>query len=174
MKENKLKKVVTSTTRKKRAEEVDGQSYNFLSEESFLEKKQKGMFVEYAKVYGCWYGVEKAHLEDVLKRSHVLLVLDWQGALTIKKHYAGATLIFLLPPSVQALSQRLLGRGESQDFTDKRLSFLKTEVESAKAFDYFIINDDLNTAVIELLTVVRAENIKKQDKQKILRSIFEG
>ncbi len=140
---------VSATTRPKRPNEKDGIDYYFISQQEFEEKIKQGKFLEYEQVHGHYYGT----LKDVVDRhvrNHkiVLFDIDVNGALSIKRHYPQAILIFLKPPDEQVLIQRLKNRHtESEDAIRKRLQRLPYEYAQAQKFDHIIINDDLQDTI---------------------------
>jgi guanylate kinase len=146
---------------------VEGDDYHFLSAEGFKGKISQGDFLEYAEVFGYYYGTSKALVEKQQNLGkHVFLVIDTQGALQLQAQGFVATTIFLSPPSVQELKERLLKRStESLEIIEKRLSWAKEELAVIDRYDYHIINDDLTQAYAVLRSIVIAEEhrvIKKE------------
>jgi guanylate kinase len=152
---------ISYTTRKCRFGEIPGVHYHFVTEEEFQDKIAKHDFLEYAQIYGCYYGTGyQKILEQQKKGKHVVLVIDTQGALQIKQKYP-AILIFLKPPSIEVLRQRLTQRKtESEDLIEVRLAWAKNEIEKACEYDYCIINDDLKVAYQALRSILIAEEHK--------------
>lgn len=150
---------VSATTRAPRAHEVHGKDYFFLSKEEFLQKIAEGAFLEYQEVYaGTYYGSLKTEVERVLHSGkHLLFDVDVFGGLNIKKHYGDlATAIFIQPPSVEILRQRLEARGtETPETLTKRISKAEYELSVANEFDVIIINDVLEKAVEETVAVIQ-------------------
>lgn len=163
----KLKKEITSlvesvsfTTRGIREGEVNGQSYNFISEIEFLKMKSDEEFLEWAEVHGNYYGTSKSFVNDQLdKGCHLLFDLDVQGTDSFKDYFKElARVIFIAPPSVEILEERLLNRGtESEDSLKLRLSNAKRELERQHDFDYRVVNDELERAYVELKNIVIGE-----------------
>lgn len=156
-----LPKVVMSvsyTTRSPRPGEIAGKHYNFISEDEFKKKIADGDFLEYAQIYGFYYGTSKKWVaEQQAKGKHVVLVIDTQGGLQLKGRVP-AVFIFITPPSLEVLRERLTNRKtESQEVIEQRLNWSKKEINDAQYYDYQIINDDLDTAYQVLKDIVIAE-----------------
>lgn len=150
---------VSCTTRPPREGEVEGKDYYFLSREEFEEKIRHGDFLEYAEVFGYYYGTSQSF---VLKQQemgmHVFLVIDTQGALQLKKKQFPAVYVFLSPPSLEELKERLIRRKtESIEDIHKRLSWAEAEMNMLNNYNYHIVNDDLNQAYSVLRSIVIAE-----------------
>ena len=150
---------ISCTTRPPREGEVEGKDYFFLSREEFEEKIIQGDFLEYAEVFGYYYGTSMA---SVVKQqemgNHVFLVIDTQGAMQLKKKHFSAVYIFLSPPSLEELKGRLHKRQtESVEGIEKRLSWAEAEMAMADHYDYHIVNDHLNLAYAILHSIVVAE-----------------
>ncbi|MBD3236300.1 MAG: guanylate kinase [Candidatus Eisenbacteria bacterium] len=150
---------LTATTRSEREGEKNGVEYEFLSPEEFEQKKAAGYFVEHAKVYETWYGVPRKSITAPLKKGKwVVLNVDVQGGLTIKKAYPEAVLIFVLPPSMEALEKRLRGRGtDSEEEIQTRLATAAQEMSVAPRYEYVVINDEVKDCTNRLLAIIRAE-----------------
>ena len=153
---------VSHTTRAPRGQEVHGREYRFIDEAEFTTMVERGEFFEHAQVHGNRYGTSRKAIEQRLMHGDdVVLEIDWQGALQIKKLFAHAVLIFILPPSWEELSQRLNRRGEDQpEVIATRLGNARTEVAQARHFDFVIINSLFETALFDLTTVVRSQRLK--------------
>jgi len=150
-----LERVITATTRKPRAGEVDGKDYYFLSEEDFLNKIESGFFLEWAKVYRYYYGTPKSEIERIISQGKdALLIIDVQGAFQVKKLLPNAVGIFLLPPSLEELERRLTQRGERE--IRERLEWAKKELPCARFFDYAVVNDQLEKTVEEIKAIMVA------------------
>lgn len=149
---------ISCTTRPKREGETEGRDYYFLSIEEFEKKIKAGDFLEYAKVFGHSYGTSRSFVENELcKGKHVVLVIDTQGALQLKK-VIPATTIFLQPPSLKALKERLTSRNtDSQESIAKRLEWAEKELCLTNQYDYQIVNDDLAVAYQVLRSIIIAE-----------------
>ncbi len=143
---------VSATTRPKRPGEADGVDYHFISKQEFEKLIKKGQFLEYEQVHGHYYGTLKEHVDNHIKNNKVVLFdIDVNGALSIKRHYPEAILIFLKPPSEEELIKRLKQRRtETEESINRRLKRLPYEYEQAKKFDHVIVNDDLQNTIKEI------------------------
>jgi len=152
---------VSATTRVPRSYEVHGEDYWFLPREEFLKRVEMGEFAEWAEVHGEYYGTPKESLLEAGRRGcHVVLDIDVQGARQIREAVPEALLLFILPPSVEVLFHRLTGRGtEEEETLRRRLNTALQELRAAEAFDYFVINEDLDTAVQEVRDLARTGQV---------------
>ncbi|MBS0619956.1 MAG: guanylate kinase [Verrucomicrobia bacterium] len=150
---------VSCTTRPPRPGEVEGKDYFFLSREKFEEKIRSGDFLEYAEVFGYYYGTSKSHvLTQREKGFHVFLVIDTQGATQLREMGFPAIYVFLSPPSLERLKERLTKRQtESEEVIEKRLSWAEKEMAMVKHYDYHIVNDNLEQAYAILRSIIIAE-----------------
>lgn len=150
---------ISATTRKKRFNEQDGVDYFFLSEEEFLEKIEKKEFVEWEKTYDYYYGTFKSFLaENIENGKNVVLEIDVKGALSIKKIFPDAVLIFIKPPSVEVLVDRLKSRKtESEKDLQKRIDRVKMELGVENEFDYVVENNELSKAVKDVEEIIKKE-----------------
>ncbi len=157
--DGRLERAITATTRSPRRGEQQDVDYIFLSEQEFEEKKNRGQLAEFARVHGHWYGVPKSSLDQALKRGHwVVLNVDVQGGLSIRSAYPAAILIFVLPPSIEALEERLRGRGtDSPEEIQERLDVACQEMSVAPQYDYVVVNDEVKDCTQRLLSILRAE-----------------
>jgi guanylate kinase len=151
---------VSATTRPRRANEKDGKTYEHVSRDVFERRLESDEFLEYAQVHGELYGTPKHPALDELERGKdVLLEIDVQGALQVRYAYPNALLIFILPPDEPTLLERLTGRGrDPAEEIAKRFREAKREIHMAKgsrAFDFFVINDDLDRATNEIIKIIR-------------------
>lgn len=153
---------VSFTTRPPRKQEIEGVDYYFTSREDFEKLIKKGAFVEWAEVHGHLYGTSKQFLEkNIEAQKDVVLEVDVKGGKRIKEKYPHAILMFILPPSWEELEKRLRTRAtEDEKSVKKRLVTAKNEVKYLPFYDYFIINDDVNTAIKNLLLIIEAERHK--------------
>ena len=151
--------VVSSTTRKPRHGEVDGQDYNFIERSEFEKGVEENLYLEYAEVHNNLYGTPRGQVEDFLKSGRdTILEIDVQGGLQIKEQIPSAVLVFVRTKSFATLEQRLIGRGTDSDAViDVRLQNARRELEEIEKYDYFLLNDDLQVAVSDFLHVINAE-----------------
>jgi len=154
-----LRLSVSLTTREPRSGEVDGRDYTFVPRERFERMIEEGRFLEWARVFDNYYGTAKSQVQATLDADcHVLLDVDTQGALQIQEVTAGAVYVFIRPPSLEALRERLTGRNtETPEVLAKRLARAEHEIGLSHHYDHVIVNDDLERAVAECLAIVREE-----------------
>lgn len=153
-----MKFSVSATTRKPREGEVHGVDYFFLSVNQFRELVDAGAFVEWEEVYsGIFYGTLHSEIERIAQEGTALLDIDVKGARNVKKHYAEHALtLFIRPPSLDVLAERLRARGtETEEQITFRLERVRLELDHSRHFDHIIVNDDLETAVAETVSLVR-------------------
>jgi guanylate kinase len=152
---------ISHTTRAARPGEVDGVAYHFVSAGVFDAMRTAGDFLEWAQVHGNCYGTSRRWLDEQLSAGRdVLLEIDWQGAQQVRTLFPDAVGIFILPPSLDALSARLNGRGQdAADVIERRLAAARDEIRHLHEFDFVIINDILSQAQAELVTVVQAARL---------------
>lgn len=152
---------ISHTTRSPRPGEVDGREYHFVTVETFEAMKEDNAFLEWAYVHGNYYGTSKKWIESELAVGHdVLLEIDWQGALQVKRLFPDVVGIFILPPSVEALRERLNKRAtDAPEVIARRLAGAGAEMVHAGQFDYVIINDDFERAKDDLIAIVRASRL---------------
>jgi len=150
---------VSHTTRPMRPGETEGINYHFVSRDEFVEMLGQSAFLEHAQVFENYYGTSKAWVEETLASGRdVILEIDWQGAAQVRKLMPETVGIFILPPSQQALLERLTGRGQDdQAVIDKRMAQAINEMSHYVETDYLIINDDFTTALAELRAIMTAE-----------------
>lgn len=148
---------VSATTRKRRPTEVDGRDYFFLTGEEFRRRVAAGEFVEWEELYGDLYGTLKAEIDrSIANGQHLVFDVDVKGGRSIKQLYPDALLIFICPPSLDALRQRLTGRRtEDEDALARRLERVPMEMELGKGFDFSVVNDDLGRATAEVDGIVK-------------------
>ncbi len=167
---------VSHTTRPPRGKEKHGREYFFLSNEEFDRMVERDAFVEWAQVHGHRYGTSRQAIEERIKNgSDVMLEIDFQGAINIKKIFANAVLIFILPPSWEELRARLQRRGEdSAEVIALRLKNAALEMAQAKEFDFVIINELFERAVFDLKTIVHAQRLKYAAQRRSRAATFEA
>jgi guanylate kinase len=157
-----LVRSVTYTTRPKRPAEEDGRDYHFISQAVFEQKRRRGEFLECATVHGHLYGTSRLDVNTLCAQGlDVLLVLDYQGAASLRQQRLDALSIFILPPSLKALEQRLRQRNSETEATlQRRLAIAPTEMAQYRHYDYVIINDDRESAVQQLQAIILADRCR--------------
>jgi guanylate kinase len=165
---------ISHTTRMPRGQEQQGREYHFVDEATFRDMIRAGEFVEWAEVHGNFYGTSRGAIEDRIVGGHdVLLEIDWQGALQIKKLFPNAVLIFLLPPSWEELLLRLQRRGEDDlQVIERRMANARVEVAQARHFDFVIINFLFETALFDLKAIVHSQRLKYASQQRARPAVF--
>ena len=167
---------VSHTTRSPRGPEFHGREYFFVSEAEFDAMVQANAFLEWAHVHGNRYGTSKATIEErIAKGLDVILEIDFQGAIQIKKIFSNAVLIFILPPSWDELRSRLLRRGEdSPEVVEIRLQNAAEEMAQAHEFDFVIINQLFDKALFDLKAIVHAQRLKYASQRRSRSDIFQA
>jgi guanylate kinase len=165
---------VSHTTRAPRGQEQHGREYWFVDEPEFQAMVGRGEFFEWAQVHGKLYGTSRLAIQDRLARGEdVVLEIDWQGALQIKRLFEHTVLIFILPPSWDELRQRLLRRGEdNRETIEQRMANARDEVAHARDFDFVIINSLFETALFDLKTVVHSQRLKYAAQRRNKSAVF--
>ncbi|AMO70072.1 MAG: guanylate kinase [Zhongshania aliphaticivorans] len=166
---------VSHTTRPMRPGEEDGVNYHFISHEVFQQMLGETAFLEHAQVFDNFYGTSQKWVESELARGEdVILEIDWQGAQQVRRLMPETIAIFILPPSREALNQRLTGRGQDDDSViQRRMDAAVAEMSHYVEGDYVVINDDFNTALADLEAIIRARRLqldKQQDRHATLLS----
>ncbi len=158
---------VSYTTRAPRAGERDGVDYHFVDEATFMALRQRGEFLEHAHVHGNWYATSATWLAAEVAAGHdVLLEIDWQGAHQVRRLIPGAVLIFILPPSLASLEERLNRRGQdASEVIARRVEAAREEMRHVGEFDYVIMNQDFARAVDDLSVIVRAARLAAPRQQ---------
>jgi len=152
---------ISYTTRRPRAGEKNGKHYFFVSKEEFKRKIAHHEFAEWALVFDQYKGTPRDFLDETLKEGkHVLLAIDIQGAMAIKRKKPESVAIFVTPPSIESLRERLAARQDSLHSVAKRLANSKQELLAAKDYDYVVVNDDLDKAVSQIDCIITAESLK--------------
>lgn len=153
---------ISYTTRSPRDGEVDGQHYHFVDVPTFRALRDKGEFLEWAEVHNNYYGTSKNWLEAQIRDGKdLLLEIDWQGAQQVRRLFPKAVGVFILPPSVEELERRLRDRGtDSEEVIARRVLAARGEMRHVAEFDYVIINEDLPTALEDLVAVVKASRLR--------------
>lgn len=161
-KNDQIKLSVSATTRKPRNGEVHGVNYFFIEKEEFAKMIENGEFLEYAQIYDNFYGTSKAAIIECLEKGQdVILEIEMQGARQIKEVYPEGVFIFVLPPSLEELKSRIVGRGtETQEEIEKRFSCAFEEINQIVNYDYFIVNEDIEKSVSDVEAIICAEKNK--------------
>lgn len=164
--DSQVKLSVSHTTRKPRQGEQNGVHYHFVDEVEFLQILNAGGFLESADVHGAKYGTAQSGVDTALQAGYdVILEIDWQGAAQVRNIYPQSISIFILPPSLEALEQRLNTRGQdSVEVINKRVAAAHDEMRHVVEFDYVTINDKFDVALQDLLAVIRASRLKTQSQ----------
>jgi len=164
---------VSATTRSPRTGEVEGVNYYFMSKEKFKEKITSNDFLEHAEVYDNYYGTPKSNVEEILESGKdVILEIDIQGALKVKENTEEGVFIFVLPPSMEELKQRIINRGsETQESLMKRFKSAYKEINYISKYNYAVVNDKVENAVQKLEAIISAEKCRvDRIKESILDS----
>ena len=166
---------VSNTTRAMRQGEVDGVNYHFVSREEFQERLSHNEFLEHAEVFGNLYGTSQRWLEQTLSEGFdLILEIDWQGAQQVRRLMPQAKSIFILPPSQEALRQRLTNRGQDSDeVIEKRMREAVSEMTHFVEYDYLVINDDFAHALIDLQAIFRANQLLQPSQQQRFQGLLE-
>lgn len=173
-----VKLSISTTTRDPRPGEVDGEHYHFISVPDFEQQVQAQAFYEYAQVFDNYYGTSKPWVQSQLEQGYdVILEIDWQGAQQMRKQLDAVLTVFILPPSVEALQQRLQQRGQdSDDVIAKRMNEARSEMSHYNEYDYVIINDQFEQAVDEIKAVFLANRVSlaKQTANPLLIQLIQS
>jgi len=150
---------VSFTTRPPRGVEQNGIHYHFVDEDEFIRRIDNKDFLEHARVFGNWYGTSISYIQSKLEQhKHVIMDIDVQGAAQISATEIPYIKIFIIPPSMEILRDRLINRGtDSMPEIEKRLAIAKDEIKYISHYDYLVINDELDQAIREVLAIIRAE-----------------
>ena len=161
-KNDQIKLSVSATTRKPRNGEIHGVNYFFIEKEEFTKMIENGEFLEHAQIYDNFYGTPKAAIIECLEKGQdVILEIEMQGARQIKEVYPEGVFIFVLPPSLEELKSRIVGRGtETQEEIEKRFSCAFEEINQIVNYDYFIVNEDIEKSVNDVEAIICAEKNK--------------
>lgn len=167
---------VSHTTRAQREGEVDGINYNFVSQDDFNAMLERAEFLEYASVFGNSYGTSQIWVQQTLASgTDVILEIDWQGAQQVKRIFSDNTHIFISPPSIDALRERLTNRGQDSDeIIAGRMSEALSEMSHYVEADYLIINDDFDTALIDFRSIILAKRLQLAQQSQRQASLLEA
>jgi guanylate kinase len=165
---------ISTTTRTPRPGEEEGREYHFVDVGRFVEMVGRGEFLEWAEVHGNYYGTSKRWIEaEMTAGRDVLLEIDWQGAQQVRKAFPETIGVFILPPSLDALKDRLSARGtDSAETIARRIAAARDEMRHVDEFDYVIINDDLQQALGNLLSVVGASRLQYATQRQRHSALF--
>ncbi|WP_077367337.1 guanylate kinase [Anaerosalibacter sp. Marseille-P3206] len=165
---------ISATTREAREGEIDGVDYFFINEEKFESMIKNNEFLEYAHVHTNYYGTPKSFVFDKIEKGNdVLLEIDVQGAMQIKEIYPKAIFIFILPPSMEELKNRIIKRGtESLENIEIRLNNANKELEYINEYDYVVVNDEVIKAVNKVESIIQAEKCKTERQIKNINNIL--
>jgi guanylate kinase len=166
---------ISYTTRKPRVGEENGREYHFVDTPTFEMMQARGDFLESAYVHGNHYATSRPWIEGEMAGGHdILLEIDWQGAVQVKKRFPEAVAIFILPPSMQELERRLRTRAtDSEDTINVRLANARGEIAQAKSFDYCVVNNDFDRALLDLTAIVRAARLRTRNAGARHRELFD-
>jgi guanylate kinase len=166
---------VSHTTRDPRPGENNGEHYHFVSVDEFKRQIQKHAFYEYAEVFTNYYGTSEVAIDEQLALGiDVFLDIDWQGAQQVRMRKPSVTTIFISPPSRQELEKRLRNRGQdNEDIIQSRMSQAQAECSHYQEFDYIIVNDDFDTALTELTTIVNNQRLKRSQQIEQHATLFD-
>lgn len=161
---------ISATTRSPRTGEVDGREYYFKTREEFQDLIEHNGLIEWAEYVGNYYGTPKQFVEEMLAQGkNVILEIEVQGALNVKEQYPEAVLIFIAPPSIPILRERLIGRGtEDRETIEKRLLRAKEEAKDIKEYEYVVINDNLDTCVQQVHQIIVSNQCKVEYQNQFL------
>ena len=167
---------VSTTTRETREEEEEGRDYYFVDKAEFERMIARDWFLEWARSYGNYYGTGRTQIEDILSQGcHALLDIDTQGALNIQKRFSGAVYIFIAPPSLSVLEERLRGRGsETPESLKRRLQRAGAEIELSHRYDHVIVNTTIEAGVSGFLDILEKEAARNVDFRGIENSAEDG
>ena len=166
---------ISYTTRARRANEAEGVDYFFVSKDRFEALRRQGEMLESALVFDNLYGTSRSQVEAYLQGGKdVVLEIDWQGARQVREHFQDSIGIFVLPPSRQALQQRLQGRGQDDEqIIARRMRDAVAEMKHYDEFDYLVINDDFDLALQELRCIVQGQHLQSARQQQKYRSLLD-
>ncbi|NBB92167.1 MAG: guanylate kinase [Gammaproteobacteria bacterium] len=166
---------VSDTTRPVRPGEIDGEQYHFVSVEDFRRGIEEGEYLEHAEVYGNYYGTRRDRVESLWAAGRdVLLEIDVQGAEQILDSHPDVCTIFILPPSMAVLAERLRTRGsDSPEVIDRRLGEARREISACGSFRWMVVNDDFDQALADLLAIVRAWPLRRGRRQALVKSLLD-
>ena len=167
---------ISMTTREMRSGESDGVDYFYKSKEDFEQLIEEDQLLEYAKYVNNYYGTPRNYVEETLaKGKDVFLEIEVQGALQVKENFPQGVFIFLFPPSLEELKNRIVNRGtESQELVINRLKEARKEIEMMHAYDYVVVNDDVSLAVERVKAIIQSEHLRRERVEKQYKKILEA
>ena len=170
-----LKYSISMTTREKRPGEVDGVDYFYKTNEAFEKLIEQNQLLEYAKYVNNYYGTPRDYVERTLEAGYdVFLEIEVQGALQVKKSFPEGVFIFLFPPSLEELKNRIVMRGtESNELVLNRLKEARKEIEMMDSYDYVVVNDQVNHAVAKIQSIIQSEHLKRERIEMQYKKILE-
>lgn len=171
-----LQVAVSHTTRPSRPGEVDGEHYHFVDQDEFTRMIGDGEFLEHAQVFDKFYGTSEAAVRGPLSRDiDLILEIDWQGARQVRHLFPNASTLFILPPSVEALRERLTGRGQDSDeIIERRMRDAVDDIAHYPEYDYLVVNDDFDTALAELRSIVVSHRLTQDVQDRRLQEQLSG
>ena len=166
---------ISHTTRPMRPGEKEAEHYHFVTQDDFRDAADKGEYLEHARVFGHWYGTSRATVAAALdKGQDIILEIDWQGAQQVRQQFPDCCLIFILPPSVEALRERLFKRGQDEpEVIERRMRKARREMAHYHEFDYLIINDQFDQALAELLNITSCMRLRTRRQQRRHKKVLE-
>ena len=166
---------ISATTRNPREGEVHGREYFFLSVEEFEDLIARDQLIEHALYVSNYYGTPRSYVEEKMAEGKdVILEIEIQGALKVKEKFPETLLIFVVPPSAQELKKRLIGRGtETMEVIEQRLKRATEEAEAMDSYDYILVNDDLNKAVVDLHNLIQAQHMQAGNNEELIKTMKE-
>src|SRR5690625_682443 len=173
--ETHLKYSVSATTREKRAGEQEGIDYFYTTKEQFEAMIQNGELLEHAQYVENYYGTPRAYVEEQLEKGNdVFLEIEVQGALQVKENFPEGVFIFLFPPSLEELKNRIINRGtETEALVLNRLKEAKKEIDMMSAYDYVVVNDDVDVAVSKIKAIITSEHCNRERIENQYKKIME-
>ncbi len=169
-----IKFSISSITRPMRVGEVEGEKYNFITREKFLSMLENDELLEYNEYIGNYYGTPKAPVIAAIEKGQdILIEVDVNGAKEICEKLPEAVTVFIMPPSYKELKRRLSGRGtETQELIDKRMKEALNEIARATEFDYIVVNDDINTAVDDIIEVISSSRLTLKRQKNLIDGVL--
>jgi guanylate kinase len=166
---------ISHTTRQSRKGEVEGEHYFFVTKQKFRDMVGANQFLEHADVFGHCYGTSREWVEKTLREGiDVILEIDWQGAAQIRKQFPQNISIFILPPSIHILKERLLNRRQdSIDIIEQRIAAANKEISHCAEFDYLVVNADFDVALSDLKAIVKAKRLERKQQLKRYAKLLE-